>query len=1177
MSRVNVNELTFPNTKTEWTVYLGTVVDPAKQIRQLYESITVEEVVNVDGDENGRLHYLLKPTHPDDISDERDDPGRQDDRLGTADTFLLAPVILDRIKNDPYSSNELKSRYLDGDNLNWTNFLADILETGGVTVPYHPYGIEGEDSNLVITLEKRIKGNEESDLLNHSPHVTTETGIKETEMVAGKEVVTKPAVEEYVLTVRYNPDYKHVLPKGQGGDNAYNFHTGTYGSTYQGHSAGRETSSNTHVINVYSVPLDVYKTNENDGPLQGATFKLYVEDAENGVSVPGLHEPAQEESGNTGNDSSSGKYTEVASGTSGTDGIAHLLGEDDTPFGLVKGKTYYLIEYEAPSNYTKVNTVWAVEVQTEIGKFTSLDGTTIYSRAGTTSGGTGVTDNMYPFNWDQGARIVLNGKQPADVIVKGEEEGQTDTITNGSFVSYSEVISFRHTVQNLGGDIDITVQKTWDDEDDPNRPSSVTVQLYRVGEKDHQWSAGKVIPCTCTAAGVEEYICSVCGKKDTHAINAAGHISGTAHRENETEATCATPGGYDTVVRCKVCNAVITSEHTTIAALGHIWGEWKVTTPAQPGVAGEETRVCQRDPSHIETRPIAPLPNETTITYTTYRDWYGRGWHEDDVTTSTRYQIGSRIRLSWSSRNSYNVTLYINGTERNPRYVTYNYENGYALTGETQQVTRTSTGSYYNRTYNYEVTVTVTDGMTLFLKSDTWDYYPPNNITITPVRSVQNSASRLSTMRSKETLLSSLPALEERTSLKDKTELLRGDSDIKTAASAAMTAEELQTFLSNLKSKEEATCSETEGSTHIYKEWVGEYTIEGDDWTRNIPDLPKYNEYGKEYAYYVLETVPSTGYEITYQGQDSGLNSTNGSVEIINKLSKGALLITKSVQYNHQSATSNDEKMLLNGTYQFTVKRDGIEIAGSPFSITVSNGVSNSVLIPDLEAGDYTVAETNSGDLTLDSSSGGSSVLNNIVTVTVTAGKTTEEMLLDTAKASFTNNYTEYGIEILKVDVENSRTKLGGARFNLYAAEDVDTSTWAEPDTNRRLNSSDIVSSSNQATLGEAHLGKLTPGTYYLFETKAPDGYNSLESPIQIIVSDGHISWTQGTHQETRDSSRSGDIVGNTAAFNVTNTAGFELPATGGPGTTLLYLLGFMLTGFAGAGLVMRKRRRDAA
>ncbi|MBR1812886.1 MAG: LPXTG cell wall anchor domain-containing protein, partial [Lachnospiraceae bacterium] len=46
--------------------------------------------------------------------------------------------------------------------------------------------------------------------------------------------------------------------------------------------------------------------------------------------------------------------------------------------------------------------------------------------------------------------------------------------------------------------------------------------------------------------------------------------------------------------------------------------------------------------------------------------------------------------------------------------------------------------------------------------------------------------------------------------------------------------------------------------------------------------------------------------------------------------------------------------------------------------------------------------------------------------------------------------------------------------------------------------------------------------------------------------------------------------------ITVYNSTGYELPSTGGPGTNLIYLLGIVLTGFAGTGLALRKRRRTA-
>ena len=69
------------------------------------------------------------------------------------------------------------------------------------------------------------------------------------------------------------------------------------------------------------------------------------------------------------------------------------------------------------------------------------------------------------------------------------------------------------------------------------------------------------------------------------------------HHEHEfadaeiTEPTCTEAG---VVVRSGcVCGQPVTE---TIEALGHDMGEWKVTTPAQPGVEGEEPSASQQEP-----------------------------------------------------------------------------------------------------------------------------------------------------------------------------------------------------------------------------------------------------------------------------------------------------------------------------------------------------------------------------------------------------------------------------------------------------------------------------------------------------------------------------------------------------------------------------------------------------
>ena len=76
-------------------------------------------------------------------------------------------------------------------------------------------------------------------------------------------------------------------------------------------------------------------------------------------------------------------------------------------------------------------------------------------------------------------------------------------------------------------------------------------------EFNHHWSDTETLP-TCTEAGEKGKVCSRCGMKETEKI----------------------------------------------PALGHDWGAWTVTTPATCTKEGVETRICNRDPSHVETRTI---------------------------------------------------------------------------------------------------------------------------------------------------------------------------------------------------------------------------------------------------------------------------------------------------------------------------------------------------------------------------------------------------------------------------------------------------------------------------------------------------------------------------------------------------------------------------------------------
>ena len=86
------------------------------------------------------------------------------------------------------------------------------------------------------------------------------------------------------------------------------------------------------------------------------------------------------------------------------------------------------------------------------------------------------------------------------------------------------------------------------------------------------------------------------------------------------------------------------------------------------------------------------------------------------------------------------------------------------------------------------------------------------------------------------------------------------------------------------------------------------------------------------------------------------------------------------------------------------------------------------------------------------------------------------------------------------------------------------------------------------------------------FQVKVKDNSTDYEI-IQLVKGEGD-EYIPGTTDLVR-------IENNTTNIIVGNTPGVALPNTGGPGTNLIYILGIMLTGLAGAGLVMKRRRRN--
>ena len=169
-------------------------------------------------------------------------------------------------------------------------------------------------------------------------------------------------------------------------------------------------------------------------------------------------------------------------------------------------------------------------------------------------------------------------------------------------------------------------------------------------------------------------------------------------------------------------------------------------------------------------------------------------------------------------------------------------------------------------------------------------------------------------------------------------------------------------------------------------------------------------------------------------------------------------------------------------------------------------------------------------------------------------------------------------IRIVKEDQTGSL--LEGAKFELYE-EGYDPAKTSQENAEFKLKEMISQKEKNDSVDALIYEDVLKPGTYYLIETKAPDGFTLLEAPIQIkvkedqetsaITVEASIAGTEIAYPKLSKDYQSGDWK-----LIVVNNAGAELPSTGGPGTHFLYVLGCMLIVFAGISMLLQSGKASA-
>lgn len=163
--------------------------------------------------------------------------------------------------------------------------------------------------------------------------------------------------------------------------------------------------------------------------------------------------------------------------------------------------------------------------------------------------------------------------------------------------------------------------------------------------------------------------------------------------------------------------------------------------------------------------------------------------------------------------------------------------------------------------------------------------------------------------------------------------------------------------------------------------------------------------------------------------------------------------------------------------------------------------------------------------------------------------------------------YTSKGTPAAEIPLANAKFKLSKDENGTNPINLVDSTKSGDSDNTYRVAKATEDPSITKITeiitpdSGKLRIQGLAEGTYYLTETKQPDGYNKLSKAVKIeIRENGNIFVDDG--------------ASSTNLVKVENKSGSLLPSTGGRGTTLFYILGAILVVGSGVVLITKKRMK---
>lgn len=346
--------------------------------------------------------------------------------------------------------------------------------------------------------------------------------------------------------------------------------------------------------------------------------------------------------------------------------------------------------------------------------------------------------------------------------------------------------------------------------------------------------------------------------------------------------------------------------------------------------------------------------------------------------------------------------------------------------------------------------------------------------------------------------------------------------------SSLVTVEEGKTNIVNLKTEAPSITKRAEQDTVSIGQVV-KYTVTG-----SVPDTTGY----AEYVYHIHDTL-SNG--LDFVNDAAGAAVTGDTVNVTVAFKDAGVTAEGTTPTTATLNTTNKRKMSLDLSKWV---RDNQKNKGKEFTVTYYAKVNNKAV----------VKEKNSA--------------------TLEYGNKPDETTTTTPSEAKTPTYP---LDILKTK-KDSHEKLAGAKFSLYTSE-TDAKNGTNPIKVTGSNGNYVVNPESTATEFESvasidgegynlRVNGLAEGTYYLVETKAPDGFNKLTAPIVVKI-------TKSTDTDVNNWTISNDSkVESDKIIDVVNSTGSILPSTGGMGTIAFTVVAALLV-LGVAVSFIRDRKRE--